>query len=102
MNFNGIYQEVIVDDLFPVEVEKNEALCAKPAQGKYIWAMILEKCWAKFLKGYSNCHCTYLGYVDGYTNEAFQCLTGAPTKAYILGEYKAIDPDFNNLFKHLK
>jgi calpain-15 len=40
LTFNGIYQEVIVDDLFPVNV-KDKPIFAQPAQGKYIWVMVL-------------------------------------------------------------
>ena len=54
MTFNGVYQEVIVDDLFPVLGGNNNNLpvYAKLAQGRYIWVMVLEKCWAKLVGSY--------------------------------------------------
>lgn len=39
LNFNGIYQQVIVDDLFPVIESK--PIYSQPAQGRFIWAMVL-------------------------------------------------------------
>ena len=59
MTWNGKYQEVIVDDLFPVWTGggQNTLVYAKPAQKRYIWVMVLEKCWAKLLHGYSNTNC---------------------------------------------
>ena len=95
LNFNGIYQEVIVDDLFPVNERNNEPVFAWPAMRRYMWVLVLEKCWAKLLGGYLNCH-------YGYTSEAFQTLTGAPTKAYLLGQYKNVDPTFEGMFQLLK
>jgi hypothetical protein len=60
LTFNGVYQEVMVDDLFPVFRGSGHIrpVYAKPAQGRYLWVMVLEKCWAKLLKGYSNTNCT--------------------------------------------
>jgi hypothetical protein len=54
--FNGIYQEVIVDDLFPV-INSQMTIYVKPVRSKYIWVMVLEKCWAKLLKNYTNTNC---------------------------------------------
>lgn len=54
--FNGIYQEVIVDDLFPVD-SHNNLVFVRAAKDKYIWTLILEKCWAKLLKGYPRMNC---------------------------------------------
>ena len=43
MTWNGRYQEIIVDDLFPVlgGPNKNKPVYAKPAQGRFIWVMVL-------------------------------------------------------------
>jgi len=49
-------QEVIVDDLFPID-SRNELVYAQAPQKKYIWTLVLEKCWAKLLKGYKNTNC---------------------------------------------
>lgn len=67
LNFNGIYQEVIVDDLLPVD-KKNKPVYAQVSQGRYIYVMILEKCWAKLLKGYSHCNCNSSCNIDGSTS----------------------------------
>jgi calpain-15 len=40
LTFNGVYQEVIVDDLFPV-IDNATPVYAKPASAKYIWVMVL-------------------------------------------------------------
>lgn len=47
----GIIKEVVVDDYIPV-TPQNTPLFAKPAGGKEIWVMILEKCWAKLHGSY--------------------------------------------------
>jgi hypothetical protein len=59
MTFDGIYQQVIVDDLFPTlsGINAGKLVYARPAQQRYIWVMVLEKCWAKLLKGYTNTNC---------------------------------------------
>jgi hypothetical protein len=49
----GVLREVVVDDYIPVD-EKGNALLAKPANGKEIWVLILEKCWAKLSGSYSD------------------------------------------------
>lgn len=53
--FKGVLQEVVVDDRFPC-VNKDgvwELQGCKPAYGKEIWPMILEKCWAKLWGSYN-------------------------------------------------
>lgn len=50
--FNGVYQEVTVDDYFPVK--NGKPYFAQPAGGKEIWVMVLEKCWAKLYGSYAN------------------------------------------------
>ena len=40
LTYNGVYQQVYVDDYFPVNA-KGELVFAKPYQGKYIWPLIL-------------------------------------------------------------
>lgn len=40
LTYNGVYQEVVIDDYFPVD-ENGKLIFAKPYKGKYIWAMIL-------------------------------------------------------------
>jgi hypothetical protein len=50
MLFDGVYQEVVVDDYFPVD--KNGKLVSARPNITDIWVMVLEKCWAKLNKGY--------------------------------------------------
>jgi hypothetical protein len=49
--FDGVYQEVVVDDFFPVD-KLGICLAAKPHLTD-IWVMVLEKCWAKLNTSYS-------------------------------------------------
>lgn len=49
--FQGILREVVVDDYIPVSPQ-NTPLFAKPAGGREIWVMILEKAWAKIHGSY--------------------------------------------------
>ena len=49
----GTLKEVVVDDYVPVS-DSGEPLFAKPADGRDIWVMILEKCWAKLNGSYGN------------------------------------------------
>ena len=37
---NGEYQEVVIDDYFPVD-ERNRSFFAQPAGGQEIWVMVL-------------------------------------------------------------
>lgn len=67
----GVLTEVVVDDYVPVD-EEGEPLFAKPAGGREIWVMLLEKVWAK-LNG------TYGDIVGGLPNEVLHAFTGAPT-----------------------
>ena len=48
----GVFQEVVVDDYFPVRKYDNRLMGANPAKGEEIWVMILEKCWAKLFGSY--------------------------------------------------
>ncbi len=60
LTYNGIYQEVIVDDYFPVDANGN-LLYVKPFKGTDCWMLILEKCWAKIFKSYSKINCKSTG-----------------------------------------
>ena len=48
----GVFQEVVVDDYFPVSKYDHHIMGANPAKGEEIWVMILEKCWAKLFGSY--------------------------------------------------
>ena len=50
--FQGIPQEVIVDDFIPCYPDKIEPFFAKP-NGKELWVLLLEKAWAKCFGNYT-------------------------------------------------
>lgn len=52
--FDGVYQEVVVDDVFPVN-DKGFLVTARISKGEF-WPLVIEKCWAKLHKGYENTH----------------------------------------------
>lgn len=54
VNYGGIPQEVVVDDLFPVYEDTNKLVFAKPRNSNEIWEMVVEKVWAKLRGSYSN------------------------------------------------
>lgn len=60
--FNGVYQEVVVDDFFPTVIhpitKKELFACARPF-GTDIWPLIIEKCWAKLFGNYENTECIF-------------------------------------------
>jgi calpain-15 len=75
---NGMWEEVIVDDLFPCYPQRPKPAfnCSKKNE---IWVMLLEKAWAKVHGGYLN--------IDGgLTREALHDLTGAPAITYYTDE----------------
>lgn len=67
---NGEYQEVVIDDYFPVD-EKGNVFFAQPSGGQEIWVMILEKCWAKLYGSYSSI-------IGGLPNEVLHAFSSAP------------------------
>lgn len=66
----GILVEIVVDDYVPISKDK-KPYYAKPSSDNEIWAMILEKCWAKLFKSYERIE-------GGYPQEVFYALTGSP------------------------
>lgn len=81
---NGMWEEVIVDDYFPVSYKKNAMPKYNPSfnhsKGNELWVMILEKAWAKVHGGYLNIN-------NGLVREALHDLTGAPCSTYFNDEY---------------
>jgi hypothetical protein len=51
--FDGVYQEVVVDDYFPVDKNGKLVTAKIPANGDF-WPLVIEKCWAKLHKSYAN------------------------------------------------
>ena len=70
----GEWQIVIVDDYFPVFKNKKTLYFSKP-NGKELWAILLEKAWAKVNGGYRNT-------ISGKENDALSALTSFPSQRY--------------------
>ena len=67
LKIEGVWTIYIVDDNFPVSKETGETIfCDSPT--KHIWAVLLEKAWAKANLGYANI-------IKGYPIEVFKALT---------------------------
>jgi len=66
---DGKRVEVVLDDYFPVKEDDKPAFIG--SKGKELWAMLIEKAWAKIHGGYSNIE-------GGSIIEALAALTGAP------------------------
>lgn len=84
---NGIWEEVIIDDLFPVD-PKGEPAFTKSRKNE-LWVLLLEKAWAKIHGGYGNISV-------GLTREALRDLTGASAKTFFTKKEK------NNGFRILQ
>ena len=69
---NGIWEEIILDDFFPV-FDTNNRPAFSCSKNNSLWMMLLEKAWAKIHSGYLNISC-------GFTGEALRDFTGAPTQ----------------------
>jgi len=68
----GVPTVVTVDDRFPCyNYSQCQPLFSKP-KGKELWAILIEKAWAKLFKSYSNVE-------SGTVEEALEHLTGAPS-----------------------
>jgi hypothetical protein len=77
---NGMWEEVIMDDYFPVTDRGNHYTPAFNRSKKdNLWVMLLEKAWAKVHGGYLNIN-------SGLTREALHDLTGAPSMTFFNDE----------------
>lgn len=81
-----MWEEVILDDFFPVSHHKYSKPEYSPSfnhsRGNELWVMVLEKAWAKV-------HGGYLNISSGLTREALHDLTGAPCTTYFNDESTA-------------
>ena len=75
---DGEYQTVYLDDYFPCIKGTNIPYFVKPNSFE-LWAMLLEKAWAKVNKGYANI-------VEGWPSDVFTALTGFPCEVLDLGD----------------
>ena len=69
---DGEWQIVFLDDYFPYDKIKKKFAFAAPNENE-LWAILLEKAWAKLNGGYSNI-------ISGFFKEPIIALTGFPTK----------------------
>ena len=67
-------QPIVVDDYIPVEAESGEPVFCK-SKNKEIWAIILEKAWAKLNGNFARS-------ASVYSNYASIALTGTPSEYY--------------------
>lgn len=75
---NGLWQDIIIDDFFPVYPDSKE-FCYTNTNHPEIWVPLLEKAWAK-------AHGGYLNIDGGYITEAVHDLTGAPCANFFSDE----------------
>lgn len=71
---NGKLQPIVVDDYIPVEADSGEPVFCK-SKNKEIWAIILEKAWAKLNGNFARS-------ASVYSNYASIALTGTPSEYY--------------------
>lgn len=89
LNINGDWKEVFLDDLFPTHRRKIIFCHSSSAE---LWAMLLEKAYAKVYNGYWN-----IG-TGGFAEDALKDLTGAPTEFDTISE----ETDLDALWKRLE
>ena len=77
---NGLWECVIIDDLFPYSYKK-KGPAFNHSKTNELWVMIIEKAWAKIHGGYMNI-------AAGLTREALWDLTGASAKTYFTEKAK--------------
>ena len=70
LKLDGEWQVVIVDDYIPCSKTTRKPIFANP-KGHEIWALLLEKAWAKVNRGYINT-------VAGNASEVIECMTNFP------------------------
>lgn len=70
---NGVWEEIILDDFLPCD-EHNQPVF-NTSKSNELWAMLLEKAWAKVHGGYLNIE-------SGLTREALRDLTGASVTTF--------------------
>ncbi|CAD8086639.1 unnamed protein product [Paramecium sonneborni] len=82
---DGEWQLITVDHHFPFNEDKQKVAYSKLVDGA-IWAMILEKAWAKLYGSYQQINA-------GFNRTTFKVLTGAPTN-----KFRVKDPNFKEIF----
>ena len=85
---DGEWQILFLDDYFPFDPTKNNFAFAKPNNNE-LWAMLLEKAWAKLNGGYSNI-------IGGIVSEPIAALTSFPTE-YLSHKQKEEDEIYTKI-----
>ncbi|KAL4503913.1 hypothetical protein ABPG72_022543 [Tetrahymena utriculariae] len=78
---DGKWQYITVDECFPWWITRKKPYFCDIVNQNQIWAMIIEKAWAKL-------HGEYSRLWGGDTGLAFRVITGAPTQSYGLKKYR--------------
>ena len=89
LNIEGEWQIVLLDDYFPCSKTTKIPIFAKP-NGPELWAMLLEKAWAKINGG-------YLNITGGYASEVLSVFTSFPIETFDL-----LIKDIDNIWRDLK
>ena len=76
LNIEGEWQIILLDDYFPCSKKTRVPIFAKP-NGPELWAMLLEKAWAKINGG-------YLYITGGYASEVLSTFTSFPIESFDL------------------
>lgn len=88
LNINGDWKEIFLDDYFPTS--RRKILFCHSASAE-LWAMLLEKAYAKVYGGYWN-----IG-TGGFAEDALKDLTGAPTEFDSITEKTDLNELWNKL-----
>ena len=89
LNIEGEWQIILLDDYFPCSKTTRVPIFAKP-NGPELWAMLLEKAWAKINGG-------YLNITGGYASEVLSVFTSFPIETFDL-----LIKDIDLIWKDLK
>jgi len=89
LNIEGEWQIILLDDYFPCSKKTKIPIFAKP-NGPELWAMLLEKAWAKINGG-------YLNIIGGYASEVLSVFTSFPIETFDL-----LIKDIDIIWKDLK
>jgi len=76
LKIDGVWNVVILDDKIPCSKKTRKPIFANP-KGHELWAILLEKAWAKVNGGYINT-------VSGIASEVIECLTNFPYEYNII------------------
>ena len=71
---NGRLRPIIIDDYIPIQEDTGEPVFCK-SKNKCVWAILLEKAWAKLNRSYTRSASCYPNYSSIF-------LTGAPAEYY--------------------